>query len=166
MVSSLFRAQFSCLINKNGPRKPSTYGAPMDDERRAKRRAVVAEHMESENRLDFEATIATFSHPRYELMGSGVVHEGEARVREYFRSSRAEFPDQRNENVELRDLDDGVLAEFDLLGTHARTGGTFRSRIVAMFLFDDSPDNPRIICERVYFDRQQISDQIRSSTSS
>ncbi len=35
------------------------------------------------NRLDFEATMATFSHPRYELMGSGVVHDGQAAVQEY-----------------------------------------------------------------------------------
>ena len=55
----------------------------MDDELRARRRAVVAEHMDSENRLDFEATMATFSHPRYELMGSGVVHDGQAAVQEY-----------------------------------------------------------------------------------
>ena len=29
----------------------------------ATRAAVVREHMESENRLDFDATIATFAHP-------------------------------------------------------------------------------------------------------
>ena len=132
---------------------------------RSKREKVVRVHMDSENRLDFDATVATFSHPRYELMGSRRVFDGEPEVREYFRTSRQEFPDQHNENVELRHLDDGVLAEFDLFGTHHRNGGVFRVRMAAMFLFDDDPENPRIVCERVYFDRQQIVDQVRSTRS-
>lgn len=48
-----------------------------------RRLAVVREHMESENRLDFDATIATFDHPRYELIGSGQVFDGEDEVRRY-----------------------------------------------------------------------------------
>lgn len=37
---------------------------------RARREAVVGEHMDSENRQDFAATMATFRHPRYELIAS------------------------------------------------------------------------------------------------
>jgi ketosteroid isomerase-like protein len=114
--------------------------------------------MESENRLDFDATIATFAHPRYELMASGDVFDGEKDVRDYFRRSRTTFPDQRNENVELRHLDDGVLVEFDLLGTHHRTGRAFRSRMAALFLFEDGGD--RIVCERVYYDSASIAAQL------
>ena len=44
---------------------------------RAAREAVVREHMDSENRQDFEATMATFAHPRYELIATGEVHDGE-----------------------------------------------------------------------------------------
>ena len=40
---------------------------------RERRDAVVREHMESENRHDFELTLTTFSHPRYEL-GTGFGH--------------------------------------------------------------------------------------------
>jgi quinol monooxygenase YgiN/limonene-1,2-epoxide hydrolase len=119
-----------------------------------KRLAVVRRHMEAENELDFDAVIRTFAHPRYELMASGRVFDGEAEVREYFTRSRAVFPDQRNENVELRSLEDGVVAEFDLLGTHAETGHPFRSRMLALFLFEGD----RIVCERVYFDRQSVTD--------
>jgi len=32
---------------------------------RESREAVVREHMESENRHEFEVTLTTFSHPRY-----------------------------------------------------------------------------------------------------
>lgn len=125
---------------------------------RQRRIATVHEHMEAENRLDFDAVIATFSHPRYELMPTGRVFDGEAEVREYFVRSRSTFPDQRNENVELRAADDAVVAEFDLLGTHVDSGGTFRSRMVALFLFE--PGSDRIACERVYFDRQSIDAQV------
>jgi V8-like Glu-specific endopeptidase len=43
---------------------------------RARREALVVEHMESENRHEYDATIETFDHPRYELIGTGDVHDG------------------------------------------------------------------------------------------
>jgi steroid delta-isomerase-like uncharacterized protein len=135
-----------------------------DDDLRSRREAVVREHMESENRHDFDATIATFAHPRYELIATGQVFDGEEEVRGYFAASRGAFPDQRNELVSLRHLDDGVAVELDLLGTHLGplagiepTGNTFRCRMVALFLFDDSDG---IVCERVYFDSGSILRQL------
>jgi hypothetical protein len=44
---------------------------------RERREALVREHMESENRHDFDATMATFEHPRYELIATGDVYDGE-----------------------------------------------------------------------------------------
>ena len=41
---------------------------------RPRREAVVREHMESENGQDFERTLKTFAHPRYELIGGGEVY--------------------------------------------------------------------------------------------
>jgi len=129
------------------------------------REAVVREHMESENRHDFDATIATFAHPRYELVATDQVFDGEEAVRGYFATSRAAFPDQRNELVSLRHVDDGVVVELDLLGTHLGplagmepTGKSFRVRMLALFLFED--DGAGIVCERVYFDSGTILRQI------
>jgi len=130
----------------------------MDQALRDKRLAIVREHMDAENRKDFDAVIATFGHPRYELMAGGNVFDGEADVRRYFAVSRDTFPDQRNENVELRSTDDAVVAEFDLLGTHRDTGRSFRSRMVALFIFEGEG----IVCERVYFDRASIDEQVRA----
>lgn len=130
---------------------------------RAWREALVKRHMESENAHDFDATMATFSHPRYELIATGQVHDGEAAVREYFRGSRSAFPDQRNELISLRHADDAVIVEFWLLGTHEGrlgalepTGRTFRARMTAFFIFDDAG----IVCERVYFDPGTILRQL------
>jgi steroid delta-isomerase-like uncharacterized protein len=130
---------------------------------RAARDTVIREHMESENRLDFDTTIATFDHPRYELVGTGQVFDGEEQVRQYYAASRAAFPDQRNEIHSLRHADDAVVVEFDLLGTHLGnfagfdpTGRTFRCRMAAVFEFDGD----RIVCERVYFDSGTILRQL------
>jgi steroid delta-isomerase-like uncharacterized protein len=130
---------------------------------RDRREAVVREHMASENRQDFEATLATFAHPRYELVATGQVFDGEAEVRQYYATSRAAFPDQRNEVHALHHADDGVIVEFDLLGTHGGpflgvepTGRTFTCRMAAVFLFAGE----RIVCERVYFDAATILRQL------
>jgi hypothetical protein len=58
---------------------------------RARREAVVREHMESENAHDFDTTIATFGHPRYELVATGDVYDGEVAARAYFAETRRAF---------------------------------------------------------------------------
>jgi steroid delta-isomerase-like uncharacterized protein len=130
---------------------------------REQREAVVRRHMEAENAHDFDAVIDTFSHPRYELIPSGAVHDGEAAVRGYFRETRTAFPDQRNELISLRHADDAVVVEFWLLGTHrgeiaglAPTGREFKCRMTALFLFEGA----KIVCERVYFDSATILRQL------
>jgi len=130
---------------------------------RAQRETVVREHMESENRHDFDATIQTFSHPRYEIVPTGDVFDGEAQVMAYFEETRAAFPDQRNELVEMHHADDAVIVEFDLKGTHdgpfrglPPTGRAFTCRTLAIFVFEGD----RIVCERVYFDSATILRQL------
>jgi steroid delta-isomerase-like uncharacterized protein len=130
---------------------------------RERREAVVREHMESENVHDFDTTIGTFDHPRYEIVATGEVYDGEAEVRRYFAETRTAFPDQRNELVSLRHAEDAVIVEFDLLGTHLGplrslppTGRSFRCRMTAFFLFEGE----RIVCERVYFDQVSILRQL------
>ena len=66
---------------------------------RSKREAIVIEHMESENRHEFDVALATFDHPRYELIPTGDVYDGPREVAAYYEETRAAFPDQRNELV-------------------------------------------------------------------
>ncbi len=134
-----------------------------DPSERRQREAVIREHMASENRLDFDATLKTFRHPRYELVARGRVFDGEQEVRQYYAASRSAFPDQRNEIHSIRHADDAVIVEFDLLGTHqgefagfAATGRAFRCRMVAIFEFEAD----LIVCERVYFDSATIQRQL------
>jgi steroid delta-isomerase-like uncharacterized protein len=134
-----------------------------DAQLRERREAVVREHMESENHHDFDTTIGTFAHPRYELIPTGDVYDGEADVRRYYAETRAAFPDQRNELIALHHADDAVIVEFYLLGTHLGplaslppTGRAFRCRMTAFFVFDGD----RITNERVYFDQATIMRQL------
>ncbi len=132
---------------------------------RERREAVVREHMESENRHEFDVTMGTFDHPRYEIIPTGDVFDGEEHVARYFEETRTAFPDQRNELIAMHHADDAVIVEFMLLGTHLgpfrglpATGKAFACRTLAIFAFQ--PGGEGIVCERVYFDSATILRQL------
>ena len=136
---------------------------PIDTGLHLKREALVREHMEAENRHDYEAVMATFERPRYELVGTHRVYEGPEEVRHYFKESRSIFPDQRNELIAMHHADDAVVVEFWLMGTHLGpiegiepTGKAFRCRMCALFLFEAD----KLVGERIYFDTGTIARQL------
>jgi steroid delta-isomerase-like uncharacterized protein len=137
-------------------------GGPSED-LRARREAIVIEHMESENRHEFDLTLETFDHPRYELIATGEVHDGAAAVAAYFEETRTAFPDQRNELIAMHHGEDAVIVEAMLYGTHLGsfrglppTGRAFEMQFCALFLFDED----RLLCERVYFDVATVLRQL------
>jgi hypothetical protein len=126
---------------------------------------TVRDHMALEVTHDWDAVIATFAHPRYEMYGSGAVFDGEEAVRRYFAASRTPFPDQGNEIIAIAHAADTVLVEFWLTGTHLgplrlpdrtveATGKGFRVRMAATFEF--APGSDKIVCERPYFDQGAV----------
>lgn len=132
-----------------------------------RRIATVRRHMELEISHDWDGVIATFDHPRYELLGPGTVFDGEDAVRAYFAASRTPFPDQGNEVIAIAadDATDSVLVEFWLTGTHLgplqlpsgvveATGKAFRIRMAASFEF--APGSDKIVCERPYYDQSAV----------
>ncbi len=128
------------------------------------RQKLVLNHVRDEIAHDWDATLSTFPHPRYELIPTMTVHDGDAEVRKYYHDTRVAFPDQRAEIIELRHSHDAVVAEFWLNGTHLgplgkipATGGTFRVRMTAFFQFDE---NENLIAERIYFDTLTMLKQL------
>ena len=130
-----------------------------------RRLKTVRDHMALECVGDWDAVIATFAHPRYEMYGSGAVFDGEEAVRGYFKASRTPFPDQANQVIAMAHDGDTVLVEAFLTSTHlgplrvgARviepSGRAFRVRIAASFEF--APGSDRIVCERPYFDQGAV----------
>ncbi|SRR6266511_2336697 len=130
---------------------------------RRKRESIVKEHMDSENRHEFDATMATFDHPRYELVATNDVYDGPEEVQRYFDETRRAFPDQRNELLALHHSDDAVMVEAVIRGTHKGplrglppTGRRFELPILAVFVFEED----RLMCERVYFDQATVLRQL------
>jgi steroid delta-isomerase-like uncharacterized protein len=138
--------------------------ATSSKELQERRLAVLEEHFASEVAQDFDATLATFNgHPRYEIIATGQVYDGDAEVLAYHRNQRTAFPDQRHENVRYHFADDSVVTEFDLLGTNLGelygmepTGKAFRVPVIAVFFFEGD----RITNERIYLDSASLLTQI------
>jgi len=122
---------------------------------RAKREKIVRDHFEDEVAQEWDDVLATFPHPRYEIIATGVEHDGYDEVLQYYVDTRNAFPDQRHELIELRHSDDAVITEFYLMGTHLgpfgaipATGNEFKVRMTAYFIFEGD----ELVCERIYFD--------------
>jgi len=118
---------------------------------RAVRRALVTlEHMNSENTHEWDRTMATFSHPRYELPDGRIV-DGLNAVLAYWVEGRAAIPDQRNELISLEIAEGGqVLLHFFLRGTPHGSADGFELKLWAVFDFDE---DDLMTNERVYVDR-------------
>jgi steroid delta-isomerase-like uncharacterized protein len=128
---------------------------------RQRREAIVNQHAEAENRHDVEATIATFHHPRYEF--NGHPSDGEEAVRELLQGFMHGFPDSHIEPTRLRHIDDGVLVEGVITGTHdgewagmPPTGRRIEVPVVGIFEFDAD----RLLCEKVHLDMATVLRQI------
>jgi steroid delta-isomerase-like uncharacterized protein len=134
------------------------------DDVRAAREKVVLDHFADEVAQQWDDVLSTFPHPRYEIIATETVHDGDAEVRGYYHDTRRAFPDQRHEMIALRHADDAVIVEFWLLGTHLGplgpvppSGSAFRVRMTAYFIFDESET---LVCERIYFDQMTLIRQL------
>ncbi len=121
------------------------------------------EHMASEDEHRFEDTLKTFSHPRYEVVPTGEVIDGEDALRAFYDESHRAFPDFHFENTNLRHLDDAVVVETDFVGTHRgpwrglpATGRSVRYRMCNIFEFQGED----LVCERLHFDLLTVLKQI------
>lgn len=136
----------------------------MNDEVRARREKIVLDHFHDEVEQQWDDVLSTFPHPRYEIIPTQTVHDGDQAVRGYYEETRTAFPDQRHEMIALRHADDAVITEFYLLGTHLgplgpvpATGGAFKVRMTAYFVFRGEDE---LICERIYFDQLSFIRQL------
>lgn len=136
----------------------------MRDDIRARREKLVLDHFHDEVAQNWDDVLATFPHPRYEIIPTQTVYDGNAAVRSYYEETRTAFPDQRHEMIALRHSDDAVIAEFYLLGTHLGplgpvppTGAAFKVRMTAFFVFHGEDE---LVCERVYFDQLSFLRQL------
>jgi steroid delta-isomerase-like uncharacterized protein len=127
----------------------------VDEESRARRVAIVLEHMRLENEHDFPGCIAVFGRPRYEIVATDEIHDGHGGVESFLLENRRAFPDFRFEPRRTVDAGDGVLVEGVFTGTQdgtwrglPPTGRTVSFPMAVVFEFEGDT----LVCERVYFD--------------
>ena len=126
-----------------------------DSEFRRARQAILDAHSAAETAHDLDAVIATFHRPRYEIVPTGEVFDGEEAVRRYHGENFAGIPDLAVEPIVAHHGDDAVAEEAWVSGTHLGTyhglpptGRFVRIRVCGIYVFEED----RLVCERVYYD--------------
>jgi steroid delta-isomerase-like uncharacterized protein len=126
-----------------------------EDGLRGARQAVLDAHAAAESARDLDGVIATFHHPRYEIVPTGEVFDGEEAVRRYHGENFAGIPDLNVEPVRVWHSDDAVVEEALVSGTHLGTyhglpptGRFVKVEVCGIYVFEDD----RLVCERVYYD--------------
>lgn len=129
----------------------------------AEREGVLQRHIEAERSGDPDRILATFAHPRYELVGSGRVYDGAEEVRSYLVERAQAFPDLVTEVIHFWHSPTVVSTELWLNGTfHGPTGDLsplgrrFRIRTACFFEFDDVG----LVGVRAYFDSGALARQL------
>jgi hypothetical protein len=118
------------------------------------REEIVLRHVQGENDRDLEAVMATFTHPRYEIVPSGMVFDGKDAVRAMLVQQWADLPPVRYSAEAIYHGEHGLVVE-------TRTSAPGIDMIsVNMFGFDGDG----MILERCYFDRMQVSAQLGYTT--
>jgi|RhiMethySRZTD1v2_1073278.scaffolds.fasta_scaffold77400_1 steroid delta-isomerase-like uncharacterized protein len=116
---------------------------------------IVRAHIEAEQRGDWDAALATFRHPRYEITPTGEFHDGAEAVREFYRESARAFSELSFETRGLYHAGATVVHEVVFTATHTgawrglpATGRVVRYAMLNLFLFEGDG----LVCERMYFD--------------
>src|SRR5436853_7779937 len=84
------------------------------------REAIVRAHVDAENSHDAAGVVATFHHPKYEVMPLGAVLDGAQPVGDFLRGVFDGFPDFAAHVPSLMHADSAVVAEGRFTGTHKR----------------------------------------------
>ena len=128
---------------------------PIVSSLRARREELIQRHVEAETHNDVAGVLATFHHPRYDVVPLGAVNDGAAAVEELLTGLLAGFPDFNAEILTMHHADTAVIVEVRMTGTHKGpwagidpTGRPMDIRVACIFEFDDD----RLMCEKVYFD--------------
>lgn len=109
------------------------------------REALVLRHVAAENERDLEGIMATFARPRYEIVPTATVYDGDAEVRQMILTQWESLPQMHYSAVGMFHAADGVFVE-----TRTTCPGTAMDMLsVNLFVFDGN----RLILERCYFDR-------------
>lgn len=122
---------------------------------RHERERVVQQHIQAEQRGDWDAALAAFHRPRYEIVATGDTYEGPDAVTTLYGETARAFPELSFDLGAVHHARDAVLCEVLFRGAQRgswrglpATGRLVQYRMLNVFVFDDD----RLVCERMYFD--------------
>ena len=137
--------------------------APVSQELRRHREAIVRRHLDAENRQDVEGVLDTFAAPKYDVKALGAVSDGADAVHELMTGLFTGFPDFHVNVLNMHHSENVVVVEEIMGGTHEGpwagvppTGRKMQVPCACIFEFDDD----RLTCEKVYFDLATILRQL------
>lgn len=119
------------------------------------REDLVLRHVAAENARDIDAAMATFTHPRYEIIPSGMVFEGPEEVRAMLLGQWSRLPRLQYRAEAIFHGSHGLVVE-----TRTTAPGTSVD-MLSMNLFGF--DGPNLVLERCYFDRMLVAAQLNSA---
>jgi steroid delta-isomerase-like uncharacterized protein len=132
---------------------------------RARREAVIRDHVAAENRHDPAGVAASFARPCYDVPAMGPAGQavGAEAVQALLGGIWAAFPDWQAEPGPLHHADDAVFVEVRMAGTQQGpfaglppSGRRMDVRVGCLFEFEED----RLVCERVYFDFATVLQQL------
>jgi len=129
----------------------------------ATREKIIQKHMDAEVEKNAMTTVGTFSHPRYEVIPTGEVHDGDQAVESFLSEGMIAFPDFTFETHHIHHSKDAVIVETTFKGTHLGawrgippTGKCVSYRMCNLFIFEGI----ELVCERINFDILTILTQL------
>ena len=118
------------------------------------REDLVLRHVAAENAHDVDAAMATFTHPRYEIIPTGTIFDGDAAVRGMLLQQWTDLPLLRYSAEALYHGEYGLIVE-----TRTTALGTSIDMLsINLFGFR----GPDLILERCYFDRMLLAEQLNA----
>ena len=116
------------------------------------REELVLRHVAAENARDLEAAMATFTHPRYEIIPTGMVFDGDEAVRAMLLQQWEDLPMLQYSAAAIYHGEDGLA-----VATRTTAPGTPLDMLsVNLFGFR----GPDLVLERCYFDRMLLAAQL------
>lgn len=127
-----------------------------EGELRRARERLVLRHVAGENDRDLEAVMTTFTHPRYEIIPSATVYDGDHAVREMILRQWEELPRMHYTAEAIYHGQCGLVVE-----TRTTCPGTPIDMLsINLFGFEGSG----LVFERCYFDRMLFAAQVQSAS--
>lgn len=120
-----------------------------------RREELVRRHVAGENDRDLEVIMATFAHPRYEIVPTGMVFDGDDQVRQMILRQWDELPRLHYSAEAIFHSTDSVVVE-----TRTTRPGT-PVNMLSINLFTFRGDG--LILERCYFDRMLFAAQMKTA---